>query len=330
MPRRGGIEPVGLTLERTLKRWGIARGVRERMALVVWGEVVGPAAARNTRPVLVRRGELLVSASGSTWAQELSLMRNHLVARLNERLGEQVIRDIKFTVDPALRAPPRPGTGTPAEDRTGPHRGEPLCPDYGGTPRAEWQEEGCELEAALGSGAAARWYRVRDAAAGRREELARRGWKRCSLCEAWSDPAAIPEHAPGLPFLCATCRHGGAGDRIREGSRVLARAPWMSMAELCQKVPGLSPAEARLARQSAAEQLRGELKTLAATLTEAGARADWAAWRAKAQELVLMGTGLPLAGIGEAQMKEALGDLFPVSQASARRAFRRGKTLPEG
>ncbi|MDI6823362.1 MAG: DUF721 domain-containing protein [Bacillota bacterium] len=326
MPRRG-MEQLGFTLERTLKRLGIARGVRERMALVVWGEVVGPAAARNTRPVLVRRGQLFVQASSSTWAQELSLMRNHLVARLNARLGDEVIRDIRFAVDPALRADPKPGA-PPAmgEPAGGGDKGELPGPESRLQTRPEWQEEGRDLEMALGSGAAVRWYRVRRAAAGRREELVRRGWKRCSLCGAWSDPALIPlEQMAGVPFLCAACHHGGAGDRVREAADALGRAPWLSAQELCNKVPGLRPAEARLARHAAAERLRGELKALAATLMDAGPRADWSAWRARAQELVLMGTGLPLASIGEGDMKEVLGELFPVWQASARPAFGRGK-----
>lgn len=325
--RRRGMEQLGFTLERTLKRLGIARGVRERMALVVWGEVVGPAAARNTRPVLVRGGQLLVQASSSTWAQELSLMRNHLVARLNARLGEEVVRDIRFAVDPALRADPKPGTPPPMGEPAGRgEKGNRPGPESGLQTRPEWEEEGRDLETALGSGAAARWYRVRCAAAGRQEELVRRGWKRCSLCGAWGDPTLIPgEQMAGLPFLCATCHHGGAGDRVREAAGALGRAPWLSAQELCNKVPGLRPAEARLARRAAAERLRGELKALAATLMEAGPRADWSAWRARAQELVLMGTGLPLASIGEGDMKEVLGDLFPVWQASTKPAFGRGK-----
>lgn len=321
---RRGMEQVGVTLERTLKRLGLARRVRERMALVIWGEVVGAPAARNTRPVLVRRGELLVQVSSSTWAQELSLMRAHLVARLNDRLGGEVIRDIRFAVDPAL-ARTRAAGGAAADVLPVVDSGAAL--GLPGTEASvEWEDEGRDVEIALGSEARRRWYRVRAAAARRRQELVARGWKRCSLCGSWADPALVPAvEGVSLPFLCPTCHHAGAAARVREAALTLRSVPWISEQDLAGKVSGLRGPELRLARQAAADAIREDLRQQATGLLEAGPRADWTGWRARAQELVLVATGLPLARIGEDEMKRALGDLLPLWQASRRASQPQGK-----
>lgn len=306
-----GMERLGLTLERTLKRMGLARAVRERMALVVWGEVVGAAAARHTRPVIVRRGQMLVRVSSSTWAQELTLMRHQLVDRLNARLGEHVIRDIKFAVDPSLALATDPPTGRSAGTAPAPAHPDPQV-------GARWEREGQEMEMALGKGARDKWYRVRAAAARQREQMVRRGWRPCSLCGAWADPAPPPrQEACHLPFLCGTCRHGGAGERIREAVSVLYAAPWITEGELAGRVPGLGPGESRLARRLVADRIRQELYDQAVALLEKGAGADWSAWQARAQELVLVATGLPVYRIGETEKKRALGDLLPLWEGSA-------------
>jgi hypothetical protein len=90
----------------------------------------------------------------------------------------------------------------------------------------------------------------------------------------------------------------------------------MSQQELAAKLPGLRPAEIKVARAAAAEAVRADLRQQAAELLTGGSRADWTAWRTRAQELVLLATGLPLASIGEEEMKRALVDLFPLWVAS--------------
>lgn len=51
-----------------------------------WGEAVGAAIAAEARPITERGGVLTVACSGSVWAQELDLMAEPILARLNERL----------------------------------------------------------------------------------------------------------------------------------------------------------------------------------------------------------------------------------------------------
>jgi hypothetical protein len=62
----------------------------------IWQEAVGAEIAANARPVQLRSGRLVVTTSSSAWAQTLHLMSETVKARLNERLGEQVVERVVF------------------------------------------------------------------------------------------------------------------------------------------------------------------------------------------------------------------------------------------
>lgn len=61
--------------------------------------MVGERIAAVARPVSERGEEVFVSCSDSVWAQELDLMQEQLLQRLQERLGEQAPRSLRFRVD---------------------------------------------------------------------------------------------------------------------------------------------------------------------------------------------------------------------------------------
>jgi predicted nucleic acid-binding Zn ribbon protein len=66
---------------------------------VAWAETVGEQIAAVASPVSERAGEAVVSCSDSVWAQELDLMQGQLLERLEERLGEQAPRSLRFRVE---------------------------------------------------------------------------------------------------------------------------------------------------------------------------------------------------------------------------------------
>jgi predicted nucleic acid-binding Zn ribbon protein len=51
-----------------------------------WPEAVGASIAAEAGPLSERAGVLTVGCSGSAWAQELDLMGQEILSRLNERL----------------------------------------------------------------------------------------------------------------------------------------------------------------------------------------------------------------------------------------------------
>ncbi len=67
-----------------------------RRLSLVWPEAVGAEIAANARPVQLREGRLVVTTSSSAWAQTLHAMSEMVVTRLNQQLGEEVVKKAIF------------------------------------------------------------------------------------------------------------------------------------------------------------------------------------------------------------------------------------------
>jgi predicted nucleic acid-binding Zn ribbon protein len=121
-PKRaaGPLEPVGPLLQRLLRRLGLDRRLEEYRAVETWPEVVGPVIAAQTKAVSVREGVLFVDVASSVWMQELGMLRDSIVERLNARLGGPRVRKIVLSIARERRAedePLAPGVG----EVEGPH-----------------------------------------------------------------------------------------------------------------------------------------------------------------------------------------------------------------
>ncbi|HEX2111055.1 MAG TPA: DUF721 domain-containing protein [Gaiellaceae bacterium] len=78
-------------------RFGAAGAIGEVVA--AWPDAVGPAIAQNAWPARIARdGTLVVAASASVWAFELTKLAGAIHVRLRERLGERTPPRLRFVV----------------------------------------------------------------------------------------------------------------------------------------------------------------------------------------------------------------------------------------
>jgi predicted nucleic acid-binding Zn ribbon protein len=91
-------EKAGKILDRLTNRMGIAARLETEKAVVLWGEAVGGNIARRARAVAVRGGILFVQVDNSVWLQELSLLKEGIIEKINKLVGKDVVRDIVFRV----------------------------------------------------------------------------------------------------------------------------------------------------------------------------------------------------------------------------------------
>ncbi|WP_300667405.1 DUF721 domain-containing protein [Desulfoluna sp.] len=63
-----------------------------------WTEAVGEEVARHTRPKAFRGTLLLVTVDSSVWIHHLSMMKHEIMARINKQLGEETLREIRFSI----------------------------------------------------------------------------------------------------------------------------------------------------------------------------------------------------------------------------------------
>lgn len=61
----------------------------------VWEQAAGEAVARACRPTAEREGIVTVTCSEAVWAQELDLMGESVVQRVNEALGEPLVKRLR-------------------------------------------------------------------------------------------------------------------------------------------------------------------------------------------------------------------------------------------
>jgi predicted nucleic acid-binding Zn ribbon protein len=61
----------------------------------VWPQALGAAVAEAAEPTSERAGVLTVTCTAAVWAQELTLMGEELLSRLNEALGEDLLHELR-------------------------------------------------------------------------------------------------------------------------------------------------------------------------------------------------------------------------------------------
>ncbi len=74
----------------------IGRRLDEVRLVHAWREVLGPGVAQATHEVYVRGATLHVVLDSAVLRSELMMWRDRLVRTLNERVGTDVIREIRF------------------------------------------------------------------------------------------------------------------------------------------------------------------------------------------------------------------------------------------
>lgn len=92
------IQPLSSILWSLMNHIGGERRVKEIIAASAWNAVVGPEIAKRTAVLSVKEGRLYVGVETSTWAHQLTLLKAEILSRLNRKVGEVALRDIRFRV----------------------------------------------------------------------------------------------------------------------------------------------------------------------------------------------------------------------------------------
>jgi predicted nucleic acid-binding Zn ribbon protein len=95
MPR-SSIEPIGSALDELVKGLGIQKKLQEYDAVIYWERVVGERIAQMTTATRILQGVLFVHVKTSTWRNELTLRKKEIIGKLNNVIGIDVVKDIKF------------------------------------------------------------------------------------------------------------------------------------------------------------------------------------------------------------------------------------------
>ncbi len=91
-------QQIGDILSELMARRGFARMKSAAALEEAWQQAAGPLAAEYSRVGLLRRGTLEVTVANSTLVQELLFQRPALLRTLTQKLPDEKIKDIRFSV----------------------------------------------------------------------------------------------------------------------------------------------------------------------------------------------------------------------------------------
>ena len=87
---------VGDAIEELIAQLGIKKKLHEQDAFLVWDQAVGERIAKVATPTRMLRGTLIVSVKSGAWRNELSMRKQEIIRRINELVGDEILKDIKF------------------------------------------------------------------------------------------------------------------------------------------------------------------------------------------------------------------------------------------
>ena len=90
--------PLGTILQQAIKATRIDVDLDAFRLWQQWKDVVGPEIAENTKPEAIKGKLLLVNVSSAPWMQQLQFLKPELIEKLNQALGKELVKDIRFKI----------------------------------------------------------------------------------------------------------------------------------------------------------------------------------------------------------------------------------------
>jgi predicted nucleic acid-binding Zn ribbon protein len=92
--RKNNTQKLGDVIQSYIDALDINGKLKEVRLIRSWEEMVGKIIARKTEKIYIKDHKLFVHLNSSIARNELSMLKNSLIHRLNEKAGEEIITDI--------------------------------------------------------------------------------------------------------------------------------------------------------------------------------------------------------------------------------------------
>ena len=90
------VQSVKDLILQAMREQGLETPLNQKRLVEAWPEVAGPMIARYTLNTYIYNQTLFVRLSNPALRSDLSMMRQELVKKLNDYVGEQIITDVRF------------------------------------------------------------------------------------------------------------------------------------------------------------------------------------------------------------------------------------------
>ena len=83
-------------LQKTLKKTGVKEKLKENSTHLIWREVVGEKISQNVETKEIRNCVLFLKAKTPVWRNEIHLIKNNIIGKLNKKLKNNIIKDLRI------------------------------------------------------------------------------------------------------------------------------------------------------------------------------------------------------------------------------------------
>ncbi|RMG59305.1 MAG: DUF721 domain-containing protein [Bacteroidetes bacterium] len=87
---------VGEAIQAFLKKHGLEDDMLIQQIITDWENLMGRPIAQHTESIRFSRGTLLLTISSPVWKHELNLARNKIKTLINERVGRELVREVRI------------------------------------------------------------------------------------------------------------------------------------------------------------------------------------------------------------------------------------------
>tara|TARA_A100001011_G_scaffold79600_2_gene82416 strand:- start:20 stop:295 length:276 start_codon:yes stop_codon:yes gene_type:complete len=90
------LQSLKKVLKKTLKKTGVKEKLKENSTHLIWREVVGEKISQNVETKEIRNGVLFLKAKTPVWRNEIYLIKNNIIGKLNKKLKNNIIKDLRI------------------------------------------------------------------------------------------------------------------------------------------------------------------------------------------------------------------------------------------
>lgn len=95
-PATSFTKTVGQAIEELAQNFGIRSKLQQYEAVNQWASIVGQHIAKESEAVRIEKGVLIVRVRTGVWRNELNMRKQEIIDRLNQAIGNEVVKDIRF------------------------------------------------------------------------------------------------------------------------------------------------------------------------------------------------------------------------------------------
>ncbi|MEA1896702.1 MAG: DUF721 domain-containing protein [Bacteroidota bacterium] len=92
--RRSKTQQISKVIQDFLKESGLESRLKEVELINSWEEIVGTMISKRTKKVEIKNGKMIIYLRSSVVKNELMMLRESLRNSLNEKAGEEIIKEI--------------------------------------------------------------------------------------------------------------------------------------------------------------------------------------------------------------------------------------------